>query len=114
MSCCRFCLGDARGVNNRKDTAVRQMWKNDEPWDKGVPPDLIPAIKHLRESFYQAHFTFGHVTKILCYSQLHNGIEKAGFGESKEYIKTLVQLKSRIGPVATQRFHDLLTQRTLR
>jgi hypothetical protein len=92
------------------------LWDNKdaEPWDKNVPPDLIPAIKHLRDSFDKAHSMFGLlVTMPLCYFQLHNNIEKSGFGDTKEYITALVQLKSRIGPAATNRFHALLTQGTL-
>ncbi|MFZ0304900.1 MAG: helix-turn-helix domain-containing protein [Terracidiphilus sp.] len=92
------------------------LWDNEdaEPWDENVPPDLIPAIKFLRDSFDRAHSTFGLlVTMPLCYSQLHNGAPKSGFDDIDEYIKALVQLKSRIGRDATKRFHDLLTQGTL-
>jgi hypothetical protein len=92
------------------------LWDNEgaEPWDKNIPADLIPAIKFLRDSFESAHSTFGIlVTMPLCYLQLHNGAHKSGFEDISDYIKALVQLKSRIGRAATQRFHDLLTQGTL-
>src|SRR5271170_4227220 len=92
------------------------LWDNDdeEPWDKSVPSDLIPAIKFLHNLFSTAHSTFGLlVTMPLCYSALHDGAHKSGFEDINEYAKALVQLKSRIGPAATQRFHDLITQGTL-
>jgi len=88
--------------------------KDAEPWDKSAPPDLIPAIEHLRKSFDKAHSTFGRfVTLPLCYAQLHNGVGKPGHEESKQQVNALAQLKSRIGPAATRRFDELLTQRTL-
>ena len=43
------------------------MYENTEPWDKSVPPDLIPAIKHLRKSFDEAYWKCGRITEILCF-----------------------------------------------
>ncbi|HEX4022390.1 MAG TPA: hypothetical protein VHX63_14690 [Acidobacteriaceae bacterium] len=85
------------------------MYENTESWDKGVPVDLIPAIKHLRESFDDAHSGYGITTQVFCYSILHN---EAVDDPAKEYINYLMHMKLRVGSVATQRFHDLTKQGT--
>jgi hypothetical protein len=77
------------------------MYKNTEPWDKDVPTDLIPAIKHLRKSFDDAHWGCGQTTRIFCYSLLHN---ESTDDPSKEYLNCLMQMKSRVGQLATNRF----------
>lgn len=92
------------------------LWDNKEAalWDKNVPPDLIPAIKCLRDSFDDAHNYFGMLTTMpLCYLQLHNLNEKTGWSEPMEYAKALNQLKPRIGPAAQKKFIDFLSRKTL-
>jgi hypothetical protein len=85
------------------------MYENTEPWDRSVPADLLPAIKHLRKSFEDAHWKCGRITEILCFSQLH---PDATVEDVKEYLKPLMQLKGMVGSAATQRFHDMISQGT--
>jgi hypothetical protein len=80
-----------------------------EPWDKSVPSDLIPAIKHLRESFDKAHWGCGQTTRLFCYSLLHN---EAADDPAKEFLKYLMYIKVRVGPAATRRFNDLVREGT--
>jgi hypothetical protein len=79
------------------------MYENYVPWESGVPADLRTAVKALRESFDDAHFHFGSVTKNFCYALLHPDTVSQ---ESVEYAETLVKLKERIGPAASQRFNE--------
>lgn len=81
------------------------MDENTEPWDKNVPADLIPAIKHLRKSFDEVHWGCGHTTGTFCYSLLRN---EALDDPAKEYSNYLMHIKARVGPAATQRFHHLI------
>src|SRR5260370_16983106 len=85
------------------------MYKNTEPWEKSVPADLLPAVKHLRKSFKDAHWKCGRITEILCLSQLHPG---ATVEDVKEYLKPFKQLKGMVGPATAQRFHDMFAQAT--
>ncbi|MBB5066098.1 hypothetical protein [Granulicella mallensis] len=85
------------------------MYENYVPWESGVPADLRPAVKHLRESFDDAHLYFGSVTKNFCYALLHAGTISE---ESKEYAEALVKLKARIGPIPSQRFNETVAQGT--
>src|ERR1039457_244756 len=85
------------------------MHENDEPWEKDVPPDLIPPIKHLRKLFDDSHWKCGRITQILCFSQLHKDIADE---ETKEYLNPLQQLKVIVGPAATQQFRELFAYGT--
>jgi hypothetical protein len=87
------------------------LWDNDDSvsWEQSVPADLIPAVKHLRDSFKKTHFILGLcTTQPLCFAQLHNAIK----AEHTEQIGVLVELKARIGPEATARFHKLFRRGT--
>ncbi len=88
---------------------LSKLYENAEKWDKNVPADLVPAIKALRKSFDDAHWGCGITTKAFCYSLLHN---EAVDDPAKEYINYLMHIKARVGPAATQRFHDLIKQGT--
>lgn len=79
------------------------LYENTGPWEKDVPADLIPAIKHLRKSFEDAHWGCGRTTQIFCYSLLHN--ERVD-DPAKEYLNYLMHVKAGVGPAATQRFHE--------
>jgi hypothetical protein len=85
------------------------MYENTEPWDKNIPVDLIPSITHLRKSFDDAHWGCGWTTKAFCYSLLHN---EAVDDPAREFINYLMHIKARVGPAATQRFHDLVKAST--
>ena len=81
------------------------MYNNTELWEMTVPADLIPAVKHLRESFEEAHWGFGWTAQKYCYAELH-GLRIND--PTKEYLNYLMYMKVRVGAVATQRFHDLI------
>jgi len=81
------------------------VYENAERWDKDVPPDLIPAIKHLRHSFDRAQWAFGWTTQKLCWSCFHGNLDEE---DVKSHIKTLGRLKQEAGPVPTQRLAELL------
>jgi hypothetical protein len=91
------------------------LWNNQgsERWDKNVPASLIPAIKHLRQTFEMVHCNFGLLTESLCYKAIHNGTENENHkaaGLSAE--KCAKALKRKIGAVATQRFDELVAENT--
>jgi hypothetical protein len=88
----------------------RLMYENTERWDKDVPTDLIPAIKHLRRSFDDAHWGCGRTTELFCYSLLHS---ESIDDPRKEYINYLMHMKVRVGQAATHRFHELAKEGTL-
>ena len=82
---------------------------NDEPWKKGVPADLIPAIDHLRESFDDAHWGCGRTTRIFCYAALH---DEAPDDPDKEFLKYLLHIRKIIPSAEAREFADLLKTRT--
>jgi hypothetical protein len=87
-----------------------RLYENTGPWEKDVPADLIPAIKHLRKSFEDAHWGCGQSTKKYCYSLLH---AEAADDPGKEYLNYLVLVKSRVGAFTAKGFDDLVWQKTL-
>jgi hypothetical protein len=86
-----------------------RLYENTGPWEKDVPEDLIPAIKHLRKSFEDAHWGCGQTTQVFCYSLLHN---ETVDDPAKEYLNYLMHMKARVGPAATQRFHESIKLNT--
>jgi hypothetical protein len=84
-------------------------YENHEPWDKDVPADLIPAIKHLRKSFEDAHWGAGRTTEFFCYYLLH---DQSFDDPRKEYQNYLTYMKVRVGKTATQHFIDLAKEGT--
>ena len=81
------------------------MYENDGvSRQASCPTNLVPAVKALRESFEDGHWQMGRLTQVICYSMLHRGDPK----ELEEYLLPLRQTKQLVGPVAVQRFHDLL------
>jgi len=89
--------------------ARRSMYENSGPWEKNVPADLIPAIKHLRKSFDDAHWGCGQTTQKFCYSILHG---MAADDSDEEYFNYFRGIKILIGPDASQRFHDMFRRGT--
>jgi len=79
-------------------------YKYREPWDKDLPTDLIPPIKHLRSTFDNLHQYYGQITEKLCYYRLHPGDAE----DIEEYLAPLRQLQGIVGVPATQRFIALL------
>ncbi len=91
------------------------LWDNEgaEPWDKNVPPDLIPAIEHLYQLFDEAHVLYGSVAKNFCYTQLCNFNNWARPGNYARINKSFVRLSNRMNPAAVDRFNSLIDQDTL-
>jgi len=87
----------------------RLKYENSGPWDKDVPPDLIPAIKHLRELFNNVHWGCGETTRVFCYALLHN--ERVD-DPRKEYINYLRRLKTQVGIAPTYFFDQLMKEGT--
>jgi hypothetical protein len=81
----------------------------DDSWEKGVPDDLIPAVKHLRESFHDAHFGCGQATRLYCYAALHN---EPADDPDKGFLKYLLHIQKTIPSAETRQFADLLKTRT--
>jgi hypothetical protein len=81
----------------------QRLYENTGPWETDVPADLIPAIKHLRSSFEDAHWACGETTQVFCYSILHN---ETVDDPAKEYLNYFSYMKARVGPAATLRFHE--------
>jgi hypothetical protein len=84
-------------------------YHNTESWEMTVPADLIPAVKHLRKSFAEAHWGLSWTAQKYCYAALHS--EEID-DPAKEYFNYLMYMKVRVGAAAAQRFHDLLKQGT--
>ena len=82
---------------------------NDEPWEKGVPPDLIPAIDHLRGSFHEAQWGCGRTTRIFCYAALH---DEAPDDPDKGLLKYLRHIQNTIPFAEAREFADLLKMST--
>lgn len=85
------------------------MFEDNEPWEKGVPDDLVPAIKHLRKLFADVHFKFGSVTRTLCYFRLHKDSVHSDLGE---YAKSLVELRKYVGSSSSEQFQQTLREGT--
>jgi hypothetical protein len=83
-------------------------YKHPEPWDRNLPADLIPPLKHLRKVFDDHHWSYGQITEKLCYNRLHPDESD----DIKEYLEPLQQLKRIVGLPATQRFIALLKTTT--
>jgi len=79
-------------------------------WEKRVPDDLIPAVKHVRNLFEDARWKSGTVTQHCCYTALHPN-EKAS-DDTGAFTSALVTLKAFIGQSSTRFFHDLMKRGT--
>lgn len=80
------------------------MVENTEPWQRSVPADLIPAIKHLRKSFDEAFWRCGHDTATLCNAFLY----KKRLSPSGRYMNHLMQIEARVDPASARRYKDLM------
>jgi hypothetical protein len=85
------------------------MYENAEEWDKDVPADLIPAVKHLRKSFEMSHWKCFMVTEQVCLWCLHKNVL---VDDLEEYVAAFQQLKLIVGAVATHSFLKLFAQKT--
>jgi integrase len=86
----------------------QRLYENSGPWEKDVPADLIPAIKHLRKSFEDAHWGCGQTSQVFCYSLLHN---ETVDDPAKEYLNYLMHMKARV-PTLEQIKHVIQTMPT--
>jgi hypothetical protein len=99
-------------IANYRKTILRRLYdhyRNEIPWKRGLPADLIPPIKHLRKTFDRHHWEYGRVTEKLCYAQLH---PDCPVDLTSDYIKPLNEMKVIAGPAATQRFVEHLKMGT--
>lgn len=87
----------------------RQLYESSEPWDKDIPADLIPAIKHLTRKFSDIHWGCGQTTEKFCYALLHN---EALEDPKKEYFHYFMAMKVRVGTASAAEFNALITQAT--
>jgi len=86
------------------------MYEMPEPWEKSVPSDLVPAAKHIHDSFKEADWKCRMVTEHLCYAMLHP--EQVDDDLFREHTSALAYLKKIVGSSNTQMFHDLLKRET--
>jgi hypothetical protein len=90
-------------------TPEQLRYENSEPWDKDVPADLILAVKHLRESFSDAHWGCGQTTRIFCYALLHN---ETVDDPRREYFNYLRHMKTQVGMGVAYLFDQSIKQGT--
>jgi len=76
-----------------------------EEWEKSVPAGLIPAVKHLRESFDEAHFGCGQTTRIFGFAALHN---EAPDDPDKGFSRYLLHMQKIIGVAGAREYWDSL------
>jgi hypothetical protein len=84
------------------------FYDNYVPWQNGVPSDLVPAIKHLRSEFDEAHLKCFLTTRYFCYSLLHDGHQD---DDLQQWVTALMQMKSLVGAAASQRFNAMLDRK---
>jgi DNA-binding NarL/FixJ family response regulator len=75
-------------------------------WKKITPQELIPAIKHIRETFDNTEWKYSQVTGKLCYSALHP--QASDRATLAPYEEAFVVYRRIVGPVALREFDDLL------
>lgn len=91
----------------------RRLYENNESWEKDVPADLIPAIKHLRNSFEDFDHACGYITKKICYSSLHNERVDDPHCDYLACVLHIWLIKARNGDFLGKRFEALARQQTL-
>jgi DNA-binding CsgD family transcriptional regulator len=75
-------------------------------WKKITPPELVPAIKHIRDTFDTTEWKCSQVTGKLCYSALHP--QAADRVALAPYEEAFVVYRRIVGPLAQREFDDLL------
>jgi hypothetical protein len=71
-------------------------------WERNTPADLVPAIKHIRDSFDTSASKCSRLTEKLCYESLHPHTED--LNELAPYMESLVVYRGIIGPQADKAF----------
>jgi hypothetical protein len=71
-------------------------------WERNTPAELVPAIKHIRDSFDTSASKCSRLTEKLCYAALHPHTE--GLNELAPYMEALVVYRGIIGPQADKEF----------
>ena len=85
------------------------MFEYERSLDEAIPADLLPSIKHIRREFDDAHWSCERTTLRFCYGRLHGEQVE---DPTNDYFKCLMHIKAKVGPFATQNFHDLLNAGT--
>jgi predicted DNA-binding protein (UPF0251 family) len=75
-------------------------------WKEITPEGLIPAIKHIRESFEESEWKCGTVTEKLCYSALHPQVSDRA--PLLPYESAFAVYRKILGPVAVREFDSVL------
>jgi hypothetical protein len=78
-------------------------------WEKITPAPLLPAIKHIRNSFRSNALKCSEVTERLCFAALHSDADKS---DLTPYETALVAYRKIIGIAAVQEFDGLLQVQT--
>ena len=77
---------------------------------KGLPEELAPAIKALKESLHHAHRKCGRITELFCYNQLHPGEKWAEVEEHKPAFRKLMAI---VGPTIGPSYNQKIGTGTL-
>jgi hypothetical protein len=97
------------GAKKSKDSPepVMQLSHPLEPleWERITPQHLIPAIKHIRESFDKSSWKCSTVTQKYCYAVLHP--KEVNPSSVAPYRDAFAMYRAIIGPAADKRFNDL-------
>lgn len=74
-------------------------------WERITPQHLIPAVKHIRESFDTSSWKYSTVTQKYCYAVLHP--KRVNPSSIAPYKDAFATYRAIIGPAADKRFNDL-------
>ena len=84
----------------------------DADWKQSVPPELIPAVEHIRSMFADTEFKSRRTTEVFCYAALHPA-DTGATEEAKRYLPTLEHLqRHRVSTATLQTFEHLTNRKT--
>lgn len=75
-------------------------------WEKITPENLLPAIKHLRESFESSEWKCSRLTEVLCYAALHP--KEAAPRDFGHYLESFRMYRVILGRSAEREFDRVL------
>ena len=84
----------------------------DADWKQNVPPELIPAVEHIRSMFADTEVKSRRTTEVFCYAALHPA-DAGATEEAKPYLPTLDHLlRHRVSTATLQMFEQLTNKKT--
>jgi len=84
----------------------------DADWKKNVPPELIPAVEHIRSMFADTDSKSRQTTEVFCYAALHPA-DAGATEEAEPYLPTLEHLlRHRVSTATLQTFEQLTNKKT--